>query len=108
MHPDTKHAAAATGLVEDLLELEQLGAQRIDCCIVRGDAAQRYIAAGISTDHECFTAEEALDKLEHGMLIQIREGSAAKNFDSVTGWVTITRRAVSPRPSCTTERTETP
>jgi len=52
---------------------------------LRGDAAQRYIAAGISTDHECFTTEEALDKLERGMLIQIREGSAARNFDALIG-----------------------
>ena len=47
---------------------------------LRGDQAQQYIAAGISTDHECFTAEEALDKLKHGMYVQIREGSAARNF----------------------------
>ena len=50
---------------------------------LRGDAAEKYIAAGISTDHECFTADEALDKLGHGMKIQIREGSAAKNFDAL-------------------------
>ncbi len=37
----------------------------------------------ISTDHECFTAEEALDKLGYGMKIIIREGSAAKNFDAL-------------------------
>ncbi|MFZ1332240.1 MAG: amidohydrolase family protein, partial [Flavobacteriales bacterium] len=43
---------------------------------LRGEEARKYIAAGISTDHECFTAEEALDKLKYGMLIQIREGSA--------------------------------
>lgn len=47
---------------------------------LRGDLAARYIQAGMSTDHECFTAEEALDKLRHGMWVQIREGSAAKNF----------------------------
>ncbi|HHL52692.1 MAG TPA: adenine deaminase [Flammeovirgaceae bacterium] len=47
---------------------------------LRGDQASQYIAAGISTDHECFTAEEALDKLKHGMYVQIREGSAARNF----------------------------
>ena len=46
-------------------------------------AAKKYIAAGISTDHECFTAEEALDKLNHGMKILIREGSAAKNFEAL-------------------------
>src|SRR5690606_12374950 len=39
--------------------------------------------AGISTDHECFTAEEALDKLKYGMIILIREGSAAKNFEAL-------------------------
>ena len=48
-----------------------------------GDAAQQYIEAGISTDHECFSIEEALDKLEHGMKIIIREGSAAKNFEAL-------------------------
>jgi adenine deaminase len=50
---------------------------------LRGQQAKDYIAAGISTDHECFTAEEALDKLKHGMKILIREGSAAKNFDAL-------------------------
>jgi adenine deaminase len=50
---------------------------------LRGEAAKEYINAGISTDHECFTAEEALDKLQHGMKIIIREGSAAKNFDAL-------------------------
>jgi adenine deaminase len=50
---------------------------------LRGDQARDYIAAGISTDHECFTAEEALDKLRYGMKILIREGSAARNFDAL-------------------------
>lgn len=50
---------------------------------LRGEDAARYIAAGISTDHECFTAAEALDKLKHGMKILIREGSAARNFDAL-------------------------
>jgi len=50
---------------------------------LRGKDAQKYIAAGISTDHECFTAEEALDKLQYGMHILIREGSAARNFDAL-------------------------
>ncbi|MEJ6980760.1 adenine deaminase [Pedobacter sp. P351] len=48
-----------------------------------GEKAQQYIAAGISTDHECFTREEALEKLNLGMKILIREGSAAKNFDAL-------------------------
>lgn len=50
---------------------------------LRGDDAKKYIDAGISTDHECFTADEALDKLKYGMKILIREGSAAKNFDAL-------------------------
>jgi adenine deaminase len=48
-----------------------------------GAQAQQYIQAGISTDHECFTIEEAVDKLSYGMKILIREGSAAKNFDAL-------------------------
>jgi len=50
---------------------------------LRGEQAENYIKAGISTDHECFTKEEALDKLKHGMKIAIREGSAAKNFEAL-------------------------
>jgi adenine deaminase len=50
---------------------------------LRGDDARKYIGAGISTDHECFTKKEALDKLHHGMKIIIREGSAAKNFEAL-------------------------
>jgi adenine deaminase len=50
---------------------------------LRGKKAKQYIDAGISTDHECFTKEEALDKLKYGMKILIREGSAAKNFEAL-------------------------
>ncbi len=50
---------------------------------LRGEKALQYISAGISTDHECFTKEEALDKLGYGMKIIIREGSAAKNFEAL-------------------------
>jgi adenine deaminase len=50
---------------------------------LRGEQAREYIEAGISTDHECFTIEEAIDKLQHGMRILIREGSAAKNFEAL-------------------------
>jgi adenine deaminase len=48
-----------------------------------GEQAKQYIQAGISTDHECFTIEEAVDKLGFGMKILIREGSAAKNFEAL-------------------------
>ncbi|MBK8145613.1 MAG: adenine deaminase [Bacteroidetes bacterium] len=50
---------------------------------LRGADAEKYIRAGISTDHECFTMEEAAEKLTLGMKILIREGSAAKNFDAL-------------------------
>lgn len=62
---------------------------------LRGEEALRYIKGGlneefpdriiISTDHECFTAEEALDKIKGGMKILIREGSAARNFEALIG-----------------------
>lgn len=50
---------------------------------LRGDAITKYINAGISTDHECFTYGEGLEKLQKGMKILIREGSAAKNFEAL-------------------------
>ena len=50
---------------------------------LRGEEAARYVAAGITTDHECFTKDEALDKLAAGCTISIREGSAARNFDAL-------------------------
>ncbi len=50
---------------------------------LRGEDAERYASAGISTDHECFTADEARDKLAADMKILIREGSAARNFDAL-------------------------
>ena len=50
---------------------------------LRGEMLTRYAAAGISTDHESFELEEALDKVKNGMYCLIREGSAAKNFDAL-------------------------
>ncbi|MBU3821671.1 adenine deaminase [Flavobacteriaceae bacterium XHP0103] len=50
---------------------------------LRGNDLTKYIKAGISTDHECFTNDEALEKLKKGMKILIREGSAAKNFEAL-------------------------
>jgi len=50
---------------------------------VRGEDLKKYAAAGISTDHECSTYEEALEKIGQGMKIQIREGSAARDFDAL-------------------------
>lgn len=50
---------------------------------LRGEQARNYFAAGISTDHECFTYEEGLEKAQLGVNIIIREGSAAKNFEAL-------------------------
>jgi adenine deaminase len=50
---------------------------------VMGEDARLYVESGISTDHECSTKDEALDKLRYGMNIIIREGSAAKNFEAL-------------------------
>jgi len=50
---------------------------------LRGEDVSKYISAGMSTDHECFTYDEALEKLQKGMKILIREGSAAKNFEAL-------------------------
>ncbi|MBC8756631.1 adenine deaminase [Kordia sp. YSTF-M3] len=50
---------------------------------LRGEDISTYIAAGISTDHECFSYDEALEKLQKGMKVIIREGSAAKNFEAL-------------------------
>ncbi|MGQ9846929.1 MAG: adenine deaminase [Bacteroidales bacterium] len=51
---------------------------------LNGDKLKKYVVdAGISTDHECSTLEEALEKIALGMKILIREGSAAKNFNAL-------------------------
>ncbi|TYA91072.1 amidohydrolase family protein, partial [Seonamhaeicola marinus] len=50
---------------------------------VTGTDLDAYIAAGITTDHECFTYNEGLEKLQKGMKLLIREGSAAKNFEAL-------------------------
>lgn len=50
---------------------------------LKGDALKKYVEAGISTDHECFTIDEAREKIALGMKVLIREGSAAKNFNSL-------------------------
>ena len=50
---------------------------------LRGDQLKKYVSAGITTDHECTTMEEAREKIALGMKILIREGSAAKNLDEL-------------------------
>lgn len=50
---------------------------------LKGADLQKYIGAGISTDHECFEYEEAVEKIKLGMKILIREGSSARNFETL-------------------------
>ncbi len=50
---------------------------------LRGDDLRTYVNAGISTDHESFSYEEGKEKLELGMKLLIREGSAARNFEAL-------------------------
>ena len=50
---------------------------------LKGEDLISYAGAGISTDHECMTIAEAEAKIALGMIVQIREGSAAKNFDDL-------------------------
>jgi adenine deaminase len=52
-----------------------------------GELAEKYIRAGITTDHECYTLAEAVEKIGYGMKILIREGSAAKNFEALSGLI---------------------
>jgi adenine deaminase len=54
-----------------------------------GDSIKKYAEAGISTDHECTTLNEAIDKINAGMQILIREGSAARNFESLVPLLTL-------------------
>ena len=51
--------------------------------LLSGDDLKKYCASGISTDHECSSVEEAMEKISLGMKIQVREGSAANNFDNL-------------------------
>ena len=50
---------------------------------LKGEDLDKYIHAGISTDHEAYTQEEAVEKIKNGMKILIREGSAAKDFEAL-------------------------
>jgi adenine deaminase len=51
--------------------------------LLRGEELTQYINSGITTDHEAISYDEAKEKIEKGMKIQIREGSSAKNFEAL-------------------------
>ncbi len=76
---------------EDLLKKVELGENKpVDGHApgVRGKWLNAYASAGICTDHESTTAEEALEKLRRGMYVLIREGSTARNLDELLTIVT--------------------
>jgi adenine deaminase len=75
----------ADKMVMDKLELARKYNKKIDGHApgLMGEDLEKYVKAGISTDHESFTEEEALEKIELGMKILIREGSAVQNFDDL-------------------------
>lgn len=52
---------------------------------ITGKAVQAYRLAGVENDHECSTKEEVLDKIRAGFHIYIREGSGAKNLETLLG-----------------------
>jgi adenine deaminase len=58
------------------------------CPGLSGKALNAYLAAGIASDHECTTADEAHEKLAGGMYIMVREGTAAKNLEDLFGVIT--------------------
>lgn len=51
--------------------------------LLAGEELKKYIQAGITTDHECSNLQEAIEKIEAGMKIIIREGSAARNYEAL-------------------------
>lgn len=71
--------------VWDKINAAQLSGKRIDGHApgLRGEQLKRYASGGITTDHECMTIQEAIDKINCGITVQIREGSAAKNFEQL-------------------------
>jgi adenine deaminase len=92
--PEVKYLAEMMNwpavLAKDSLVMDKINAALREGKVVDGHApgltgeqAKLYSSAGITTDHECFTRDEALSKLSCGMKILIREGSAAKNFDGL-------------------------
>jgi len=75
----------STPLVQAKLDMAKKYGKLIDghAPEARGEMAKKYVDAGISTDHECVTQAEAIEKIGYGMKVQIRQGAAVKNFDDL-------------------------
>ncbi|MBL4591800.1 MAG: adenine deaminase, partial [Phycisphaerales bacterium] len=76
---------------ESVLERVRLGLERavVDghCPGLSGAPLGAYVASGVSSDHECTTPEEALEKIGLGLRVFLREGSAARNIEALVGVV---------------------
>ncbi|UCE84955.1 MAG: adenine deaminase [Deltaproteobacteria bacterium] len=73
-----------------LAKIGTFAGRRIDghCPGLTGRALNAYVAAGITSDHECTSAAEAREKLRRGMTIFLREGSVARNLSALLPLVT--------------------
>lgn len=78
-------------IVTDKLELAKRYKKYIDGHIpnISNEGLNAYILSGISTDHECSTVEEMIEKISLGMYVMIREGSAARNLETLIKGVNI-------------------
>ncbi len=74
-----------TPLVQAKLDMAKKYGKLIDghAPEARGQMARKYAEAGITTDHECVTPQEAIEKIGYGIKVQIRQGAAVKNFDDL-------------------------
>jgi adenine deaminase len=73
-----------------LRKIEAAGGKRVDghAPMLTGKGLSAYLVAGIRSDHECTTPEEAKEKLKNGMWIMVREGTAARNLNDLLPLVT--------------------
>lgn len=78
-------------IVTDKLELAKRYKKYIDGHIpnISNEGLNGYILSGISTDHECSTVEEMIEKISLGMYVMIREGSAARNLETLIKGINI-------------------
>ena len=84
------YRSVVAGDADVLRKLQMFGGSIVDghAPQLGGKALQAYVAAGIQSDHECTTAEEAREKLRLGMTIFIREGTVARNLAALVPLVT--------------------
>ncbi len=77
--------AVVAGDRDELAKLEAVGGRHVDGHApgLSGRGLNAYLAAGVRSDHECTTYDEALEKRRLGMWIMLREGSAARNLEEL-------------------------